>query len=69
MDDVKDRCDAGELLIALARQGAPRVCRLAAFPEVYEVTIERPDGGREPRPWRDWAADLEALVLLRFKPV
>jgi hypothetical protein len=65
MDEVKDRCDAGELLIAVSRAGAPRVCRLAAFPEVYEVTIERADGQREVRPWSDWAAGLEAFVSLR----
>lgn len=64
MDEVKDRCDAGELLIALSRT-APRVCRLAAFQEVYEVTIELPDGQREVRPWPDWAAGLEALVSLK----
>lgn len=65
MDDVKERCDAGELLIALSHTGAPRVSRLAAFPEVYEVELELPDGRREPRPWSDWAAAVEALVSLR----
>ena len=65
MDELKERCDAGELLIALAREGTPRVCRLAAFPEVYEVEIERVDGSREKRPWPQWGAQLEALMSLK----
>jgi len=65
MDEVKERCDAGELLVALAREGTPRVCRLAAFPEVYEVDLELPDGRREKRPWSQWAAQLEALMSLK----
>jgi hypothetical protein len=65
MDDVKDRCDAGELLIALSRSVTPRVSRLAAFPEVYEVHLEFPDGRTALWPWSTWSAGVEALVSLR----